>query len=199
MLPPDILASLVGFTAVNSITPGPNNIMLTASGVNFGFRRTVPHVLGVMAGFALLVVSVGFGLGAVFAALPSLQIVLKILGGVYLLWLAWKTGNAGEIHSAGMKPEPMTIWEAIAFQAVNPKAWFMAISAMSIYVRPGHIIADVALVSAILMSFNVVSANIWAGFGTALRPVLQEPHRVRIFNIVMGLALAASIIPMVFA
>jgi threonine/homoserine/homoserine lactone efflux protein len=196
MLPTTMFVPLMTYTVVNSFTPGPNNIMLMASGVNFGFRRTLPHILGVIVGFALLVSAVGFGLGTLFSKFPQFQIALKVVGVTYLLWLAWKTANAGHIHSGDAEPTPLTMFEAIAFQAVNPKAWFMAVSAMSLYVRPGHLLGDVGSVTAVLVALNVLSANTCAAFGTALREALQNPVRVRIFNIVMALALAASILPM---
>ncbi len=196
MLPSNMLVTLVTLTFVNSFTPGPNNIMLTASGVNFGFRRTIPHIGGVIIGFAVLVLSVGFGLGALFIAVPQLQLVLKIVGVAYLLWLAWKTANAGKIHSGDAEPTPLTTGQAILFQAVNPKAWLMAVSAMSVYVRPGHVFSDVPEVAAVLCAVNILSSTTWTGFGTALRETLQNPARVRIFNIAMALALAACILPM---
>ena len=195
VLSSDILLSLTGYTIVNSFTPGPNNIMLAASGVNFGFKRTVPHILGVNFGFALLVIGVGVGLGTLFSQVPQLQLVLKVLGTAYLLWLAWRTARAGEIHAGGAEPQPLTIAEAMAFQAVNPKAWYMAVSAMSLYVRPEHIAVDVATVTGCLIGFNIAGANTWAGFGSALREVLKDPVRIKVFNIVMALALVAAIIP----
>src|SRR5215204_1381583 len=150
MLPLDTALALVSFAFATSITPGPNNIMLTASGVSFGFVRTIPHMLGIGAGFMALLVAVGLGIGigAIFAAVPQLQTVLKVVGAGYMLWLAWKVDNGGAPgEAADPRSRPMSFWEAAAFQWVNPKAWVMAISAMAVYVRPDHTLADIIIVT----------------------------------------------------
>jgi threonine/homoserine/homoserine lactone efflux protein len=131
MLPLDTALALVSFAFVAAMTPGPNNIMLTASGVTFGFTRTIPHMLGICAGFVALVLAVGLGVGAAFTALPEAKTVLKIIGAAYMLWLAWKVATAGPSDADGGRAAPMTFWQAVAFQWVNPKAWVMAVSAMA--------------------------------------------------------------------
>jgi threonine/homoserine/homoserine lactone efflux protein len=198
MLPLDTALALVSFAFATSITPGPNNIMLTASGVNFGFARTIPHMLGIGAGFMALLVAVGLGVGAIFAAAPQLQTVLKLVGAAYILWLAWRVATAGKVgDAAGQRARPMTFCEAAAFQWVNPKAWVMAIGAMSVYVRPDHAAADISFVTLIFGLVNVPSVGTWAAFGHALRNALRDPAKVRIFNIAMALLLVASILPIV--
>ncbi len=198
MLPLETLLALVSFAFVTSITPGPNNIMLTASGVNFGFIRTVPHMLGIGAGFIALLLAVGAGLGSAFAAFPVLQTVLKVAGAAYMLWLAWKIAHAGEVDATtNAAARPMTFLEAALFQWVNPKAWVMALSAMAIYVRPAHAVADVIAVALVFGFVNVPSVGTWAGFGHLLREWLRDPARVRVFNIAMAVLLVASIVPMV--
>ncbi len=129
--------ALLVYAFVTSVTPGPNNFMLLASGVNFGFVRTIPHMLGIGIGFLVLLLAVGFGLGAVLTAFPALHTGLKIAGGVYLLYLAWKIAMSRSLASKGeAKARPMSFIEAAAFQWVNPKAWVMAITAMAVYTNP---------------------------------------------------------------
>lgn len=196
---PDIFAALLAFAFVTSITPGPNNLMLMASGVNFGFRRTIPHMLGIGAGFLSLLLGVGFGLGAVLAAWPPLHAGLKLAGGAYLLYLAWRIAMARSMGSAdggGEEARPMTFLEAAAFQWVNPKAWVMAVTAMAVYTNPQAPFLSVVLVSVAFALVNVPCVSTWAGFGVALRGFLADPARLKWFNVVMGLLLVASLWPM---
>jgi threonine/homoserine/homoserine lactone efflux protein len=198
MLPLDTALALVSFAFVTSITPGPNNIMLTASGVNFGFTRTIPHMLGIAAGFMALLLAVGFGLGAVFTLFPPLKAALKVAGAIYMLWLAWKIAHSGSGGDGGQPPgRPLTLWEAAAFQWVNPKAVVMALGAMAIYVRPDHLIGDVLLVTLVFGLVNLPSVSTWAAFGHVLRNALGDPAKLRFFNIAMALLLVLSILPMV--
>lgn len=198
MLPPETILALVSFAFATSITPGPNNLMLTASGVNFGFRRTIPHMLGIGAGFVALLLAVGAGLGSLFTAFPPLQVALKIAGAVYMLFLAWKIFRAAGIDGgSAADSRPMTFMEAALFQWVNPKAWVMALSAMAIYVRPAHVVGDVIAVALIFGLVNVPSVSSWAGFGHLLREWLRDPARVRLFNAIMAVLLVVSIVPMV--
>lgn len=192
----DLFAALVGFAFVSSVTPGPNNMMLLASGVNFGFRRTVPHMLGIGFGFASLLLGVGFGLGALLAAFPALHLALKIAGGAYLLYLAWRIAASRTLAEAGSASRPMSFTEAAAFQWVNPKAWVMAVTAMAIYTSPEAPVLSVLLVAAAFALVNLPSVSVWAGFGTALRGWLSDPARLRWFNLAMGLLLAATLVPM---
>jgi len=133
----DTFLALLVYAFVTSVTPGPNNFMLLASGVNFGFTRTLPHMCGIGFGFFTLLLGVGFGLGALLTAFPQLHLALKIAGGVYLLYLAWKIASSRSMGKAGdAKARPMTFVEASLFQWVNPKAWVMAITAMAVYADP---------------------------------------------------------------
>ncbi len=193
----DVFAALVAFAFVTSITPGPNNFMLMASGVNFGFRRTIPHMLGIGAGFLSLLLGVGFGLGAVLTAYPALHVGLKVAGGAYLLYLAWRIGmsrSLGENGEAGAKP--MSFLAAAAFQWVNPKAWVMAVTAMAVYTNPQAPFLSVVLVAVAFALVNLPSVSTWAGFGVALRGFLADPARLKWFNIAMGVTLAATLWPM---
>ncbi|TPI10062.1 LysE family translocator [Mesorhizobium sp. B4-1-3] len=193
----DTFLALLVYAFVTSITPGPNNLMLLASGVNFGIARTVPHMLGISIGFLILLLAVGFGLGAVLTALPVLHTALKIAGAAYLLYLAWKIAMSRSI-SDGKRAEgrPMRFIDAAAFQWVNPKAWVMAITAMAVYTNADHPFVSVALISIAFTIVNLPSVSVWAGFGTALRGFLSDPTRLKWFNITMGVLLAATLWPM---
>jgi threonine/homoserine/homoserine lactone efflux protein len=197
MLPLDTALALVSFAFVAAMTPGPNNIMLTASGVNFGFARTIPHMTGICAGFVALVLAVGLGVGAAFTAFPDAKTILKVIGAAYMLWLAWKVATAGPSDAEEGGGAPMTFWQAAAFQWVNPKAWVMAVSAMAVYVRPLHAAADVAAVTLAFGLVTVPAVVTWAAFGHVLRRALRDPAKVRVFNVVMALLLVASVVPMV--
>ncbi|TIN25392.1 LysE family translocator [Mesorhizobium sp.] len=193
----DAFLALLVYAFVTSITPGPNNFMLLASGVNFGFAKTIPHMLGISIGFLVLLLAVGFGLGAVLIAFPVLDTALKIAGGVYLLYLAWKIAMSRSLSSKGeAKARPMRFIDAAAFQWVNPKAWVMAITAMAVYAVPEHPFLSVALVSIAFTVVNLPSVSVWAGFGTALRGFLSDPVRLKWFNIAMGALLAVTLWPM---
>jgi threonine/homoserine/homoserine lactone efflux protein len=189
--------ALLVYAFVTSITPGPNNFMLLASGVNFGFVRTIPHMLGIGMGFLSLLLGVGFGLGAVLTAFPALHTVLKIAGGAYLLYLAWKIAMSRSMGKSGeAKARPMTFFEASAFQWVNPKAWVMAITAMAVYTNPAAPFLSVLLISVAFALVNLPSVSSWAGFGMALRGFLSDPVRLKWFNIAMGVLLAVTLWPM---
>jgi threonine/homoserine/homoserine lactone efflux protein len=129
----DLLVALIGFAFVTSVTPGPNNLMLLASGVNFGFRRTMPHMLGVGFGFMFMILVLGLGLSAVFVAYPVAHDALRVVGGAYMLWLAWKIANAGAVGDGTSSGTPLTFLQAALFQWVNPKAWVMGIAAIASY------------------------------------------------------------------
>lgn len=192
----DTLLALILFAFATSITPGPNNMMLFASGVNFGFRRTVPHMLGIGAGFLSLLIGVGMGLGAVLHAYPPAFIALKVAGGLYLLWIAWKIGTSRSMGEGEAKARPMTFLGAAAFQWVNPKAWVMAVTAMAVYPNPEQYALTVAIVALVFAAVNVPSVSTWAGFGSALREWLSVPVRLKWFNITMAVLLVLSLWPM---
>ena len=194
----EVFLALLGYAFVTSITPGPNNLMLLASGVNFGFIRTIPHMLGVGIGFFVMLLAVGFGLGAVFTAFPALHLVLKVLGSAYLLYLAWRIATTRSLAKEGKAGAvPMTFLEAAAFQWVNPKAWVMALSAMAIYTNPDRPFLSIWIVAAAFALVNLPSVSSWACFGTALRGFLSDPVRLKWFNIAMGVLLVLTLWPMV--
>jgi threonine/homoserine/homoserine lactone efflux protein len=193
----DLLLGFALFALVTSITPGPNNTMLLASGVNFGFNRTIPHMLGITCGFFVLVVAVGFGLGAVFQTYPLLYSVLRYVGAAYLLYLAWKIAHSGSVsESEKGESKPISYLGAAAFQWVNPKAWIMAIGAISTYTPMQGYFTNVIVIAAVFALINLPSVSVWAGCGTLLRNVLKDRRWLRLFNWGMALLLVASLYPL---
>ncbi|MCF3640563.1 LysE family translocator [Rhizobium sp. TRM95111] len=192
----EIFLALVVFAFTTSITPGPNNMMLFASGVNFGFVRTIPHMCGIGVGFLTLLLGVGFGLGALLETVPALYTTLKIAGGLYLLWIAFKIATSRSLDEGKAGARPMTFLEAAAFQWVNPKAWIMAVSAMATYTDAANYAVSVLIVGTAFALVNFPSVSTWAGFGSALRQWLSDPVRLRWFNVTMALLLVASLWPM---
>lgn len=190
----DLLIALLGFAFVTSVTPGPNNMMLLASGVNFGLRRTIPHMLGISFGHALMVVLVGMGVAGVFRAFPLSLSVLKLLSVAYMLWLAWKIARSGAPGEGRTPTGPMTFLQAAAFQWVNPKAWAMALGAVTAYVATPSLGAYL-WVAGVFAAVNLPSVTLWAAAGQALRRALQAPGRLRLFNGIMAGLLVLSLWP----
>lgn len=195
-MPIETLIALFLFALTSSATPGPNNMMLLASGVNFGFRRTVPHILGIELGFGTLILAVGLGLGAIFSAEPRLYLLLKVFGGAYLLWIAWHIATSRGFGEADSDARPLSFWQAVLFQFVNPKAWVMSAGAVAAYQRPESFVHDSVLIVTAFMSVGIFCTASWAGFGTALKGWLAEPRRLKWFNITMALLLVLSLWPM---
>jgi threonine/homoserine/homoserine lactone efflux protein len=195
LLSSGLLGPLALFALVSSITPGPNNIMLASSGLSFGFRRTLPHLLGVNLGFTLMILLVGAGLGAVFHSVPGLYAVLKYAGAAYLLYLAWKTANAGRLREGNTRAKPFTFLQAAAFQWVNPKAWVMAVGVAATYIPSSGFFMNLVVGALVCGLINLPSIGVWVAFGTALRSVLRQPGAVRAFNLVMAALLVASLYP----
>lgn len=194
----DLLIALLAFAFVASITPGPNNLMLMASGANFGFRRTVPHMLGVAGGFVVMVVLVGLGLMQVFQAYPVSYTVLMVLSVLYLVFLAWKIATAAPPAQFDEAGTPFTFLQAALFQWVNPKAWAMALTAISVY-SPSREFGAIVLVAMIFGLVNLPSVSTWTLLGEQMQRVLTNPQRLRLFNVTMALLLLASLYPVVFA
>ena len=193
----DLLLGFALFALVTSITPGPHNTILLASGVNFGFNRTIPHMLGITCGFFVLVVAVGFGLGAVFQSYPILYTVLRYVGAAYLLYLAWKIAHSGPVgDNVQGDAKPISYLGAAAFQWVNPKAWIMAIGAISTYTPMQGYFTNVVVIAAVFAIINLPSVGVWAACGTLLRNVLKEPRWLRVFNWGMAALLVISLYPL---
>ena len=191
----EILLGLTVFALVSSLTPGPNNLMLMASGANFGFRRSIPHMLGVSLGFTLMVLLVGIGLVQVFEAFPVSYSLLKVVSLAYLLYLAWKIATAAPASSGADKTgTPMTFIQAALFQWVNPKAWTMALTAVSVY-SPSHSLTAVAFVAGVFGAINFPCIGVWTTMGQQLQRILTNPMRLRAFNVSMALLLVGSLYP----
>lgn len=194
----ETLLALATFAFVASATPGPNNMMLLASGVNFGFRRTIPHMVGIAVGFGVLVFCVGMGLGALLQQFPVLDLALKVAGGSYLLYLAVRIALSRSLSTAkSSEARPMSLIGAALFQWVNPKAWMMAVSAIAIYSDKEDPFVSVLFVALVFVVINFPSVSLWAGFGTVLQGFLAHPARLKWFNITTGILLALCIVPMV--
>ena len=193
----ETLPALVLFALVTSVTPGPNNLMLMASGANFGFRRTVPHMLGVSLGFAMMTFLVGAGLTGLFQTHPVATTALEVVSVAYMLWLAWKIAHAAAPKDRQAGGTPMTFLQAAAFQWVNPKAWAMALSAVTLY-APDRSLWTVALVAAIFGAVNLPSVSLWTLTGQQLRRVLTNPRRLTIFNWTMAGLLVLSLVPVLW-
>jgi threonine/homoserine/homoserine lactone efflux protein len=192
------LAAFAVFAFVASITPGPNNLMLLASGMNFGFRASVPHMLGINLGFLIMLLAVGFGLGELFVRYPALYSILKWLGAAYLLWLAWRIANAGPAQSEDgpVTGRPLGFPGAALFQWVNPKAWAMAVTAFSAYVPTSVSWRWELLVAGLFALINAPCITVWTLFGATLKRWLREPRAARIFNWTMAALLLVSLVPM---
>ena len=191
---PNLFIGLISFAFVTSITPGPNNLMLIASGANFGLRRSLPHMLGISLGHALMVVLVGLGLAGLFDLYPAAKTALKFAAVVYMLWLAWKTAHAAAPAERTATARPLTFLQAAAFQWVNPKAWAMALGAISAYAQgPG--LAPVVLVAVIFPCVNFPSIAVWAKAGEQMRHFLTNPNRLKVFNWTMAALLVLSLWP----
>ncbi len=193
----DLFLGLVVFAAIAAFTPGPNNTMLMASGINFGFRRTLPLILGVMVGFPFMIGCIGLGLGKIFDIYPIIYTTLKYVGAGYMLWLAWKIATE-EPAGEGNKDvgNPIGFFQACALQWVNPKAWVMAVTSLSAYTVSTQYYSGVLAVVATAMLMGIGSATTWAMFGVGLKHILNDARYFRIINVALGLALVASLVPM---
>ena len=190
----EILSALCLFAFVSSVTPGPNNLMLMASGANFGFKKTIPHMLGIGIGFTVMIVLVGLGLIQIFDLYPIAHTILKIASTLYLLFLAWKIANAAAPESQSKSGTPMTFLQAAAFQWVNPKAWTMALTAISLY-APGQTLISILWVALIFGIINLPCVSSWTVLGQQMRRFLTNPRRLRAFNWTMAASLVASLYP----
>jgi threonine/homoserine/homoserine lactone efflux protein len=194
----DVLYALILFCFVTGVTPGPNNMMLMSSGVNFGFRRTLPHLLGVVLGFSLMVVLIGSGLDAIVTRFPRLLPTMRWGGAVYMLWLAWRIANSGPVQQGEVQGRPLGFFGAAAFQWINPKAWAIAVSALTAYSVSDDYAVSVVAVAFGYLAVGMPSSGAWVLFGAAMRKALSDPRRVRPFNLTMAALLVASIVPVVF-
>lgn len=196
-MPIDLFFGLAVFAAVTCFTPGPNNTMLMASGINFGVRRTAPHVLGVTLGFAFMVLAVGLGIGQALVASPLIYKALKAVAVAYLLWLAWGIATSGGVPEGEAGARPLSFLEACAFQWVNPKGWIMAVGATTSYAVAGSQLASAAMIAGVFLVIGLASSASWAVFGSGLRLMLDRPGLVRAMNVALAVLLVASLYPVV--
>jgi threonine/homoserine/homoserine lactone efflux protein len=186
------------YSLVMSITPGPNNVMLTAAGANFGFRRTIPHLLGISLGVAVELLAVCAGLGALFMRWPYFQSVLSWVGAAYLIYMGWKILKSSGVSASATGPEPITFWQAALFQFLNPKAWVMTLTAAALFLpAEWGVIRGSAYVVCMMVLINLPSVAVWALFGSSMRRFLEQPSRRAMFNGVMALALVGTAVMMV--
>ncbi|ADP10571.1 putative RhtB family transporter [Erwinia sp. Ejp617] len=192
-----LFLSMLGFLWVAAITPGPNNMLLTASGANFGFFRSLSLLIGIMIGMQVMLLMVAFGVGGLILLYPSLHLFLKVAGSVYLLWLAWKIGSA-EYEKLDTDKTPaarMPFWQGGLLQLINPKAWLMALGAVASFSLAGEAFrASVVAISIGMALVNVLSGLIWLGFGTLIGRILRSRRAWTLFNVFMGLLTAACVL-----
>jgi len=191
-----LLGPLILFAAVMARTPGPNVIMVTASAANFGFTRTIPQVIGITIGFFLLFMTAGLGLAGVVHAEPRIQTALKYVGGVYLLYLAWRIATAESAENGSARARPISALQAMLLQWVNPKAWVFALGALATYTTAtGDMIWETLLIAVICTVWCAISAAVWSGFGAAIGGWLASPRARRMFNWTMAGLLVLSLVP----
>ncbi|MBN7787399.1 LysE family translocator [Ponticoccus gilvus] len=191
----DLFLALALFCFVTVASPGPNNLMLMASGANFGFRRTLPHLAGVVWGLPVMILPVGLGVMQVFTLWPWTQDVLSILCLAYLLWLAWKIAHAAPPARAEATARPLSLWQAAGFQWVNPKAWTMALGAITLYAAARDL-PSILWVAGTYAGIGTLTCSAWVLMGTGIRRLLARPERLRWFNRAMAVLLVASVLPM---
>ena len=189
------LISFGAFAMVAAFTPGPNNVMLAASGANFGFRRTLPHIFGILIGFCSLVVAAGLGLATLFTMMPWLYDLLKVISVLFLLYLAWKIGSAGQAKTKH-KDRPLSFAQAASFQLVNPKAITVIISSVTAYTsKAENVGTEVIILLVVFATVTICATCTWAIFGTGIANLLTSQNRLRRFNITMALLLVISLLP----
>lgn len=193
----DLVIGLVGFALVSAFSPGPNNLMLLSSGMNFGWRKSIPHILGIAIGFPVMIFCVGLGITQIFETYPASLVVMKVLSAVYLLYLAYKIASTRQVNvdSEIKNTRPLTFIQAAAFQWVNPKAWAMALTAISAYTIANNVLFSVLIVIFVFLAVGMMSANTWTIIGLKLRIFLSNPKAFRAFNIGCALILMATLYP----
>ena len=192
----EALLPIALFVFSTSITPGPNNLMIMSSGLNYGVGRSVPHLLGICIGFPAMIIAIGLGMGALFSQFPLLHEIIRWVGITYLLYLAWVIARTREVGTAGTQ-KPFTFFQAVAFQWVNPKGWIMAVGALAAFTTPnGAMLLEAGRIAIAFILIGGPCILVWLMFGVGLKQLLTEPQHLRTFNITMGLMLAASVIPM---
>ena len=194
----DLLLTVLFFAFSTTITPGPNNVMIMSSGVNYGVKASVPHWLGICLGFPLMVLLVGLGFGIVFERYPHLHQLIKVLGVAYLVWLAWRIASAEPKAIEQGKSKPFSFLQAALFQWVNGKAWVMASGAVAAFTSVGGVYwQEVSIITLAFLLVAFPCVGVWLVFGAALRKILTKAMFQRVFNITMAIILVLSVVPVV--
>ncbi len=199
--PVAMLLSIATFTLSTVLTPGPNNIMLLSSGLTFGYKQTIPHILGIVFGFPFMVILVGLGMGVLFEQFPFIFTALKVVGILYLFWMAYKiaTNKSGYEVDEDLQSKPFTFIQSAAFQWVNPKAWIMAITSISVFVTSSEgSLSQVLTIALIYLLSGVISTSSWALGGVILKRFIKDESSVHKFNITMAILLVVSVLPFIF-
>ncbi len=187
---------LLQILVVGCITPGPNNALLSASGMNFGYRRSVPHMLGVIFGHAFMEFGVALGAGAIYTQFPSFRVVLQIVAILLLLWLAFKIATAPveKLASADAEQKPWTFWQAFIFQWINPKAWLIAIAVSGQFAGGETPLLNAFYIFIATAIAGVVSTQTWTIFGVGMARLLNTPMKRRIFNFILAALILVSVV-----
>ncbi len=194
----ELILAIALFAFSSGITPGPNNIMLMTSGVNFGVKRSIPHLMGISLGFPTMILAIGLGLSALFQTYPVIHQIIKVVGIAYLLYLSWLIANSSSKMEGKTIAKPFSFIQAAAFQWVNPKGWIMAVGAIATFTSVQQdLTAQVITIATVFLCIAFPCALIWLGFGVVLKRLLKNPRQQKIFNISMAVLLVASIIPMI--
>ena len=191
------LIAVITFAMVTAFTPGPNNLMLAASGANFGFQRTLPHIAGITFGFSSVFVAAGFGLASIFATFPEFYIILKVLSVLFLVYLAWRIGNAG--RSKGQERDrPLSFIQAAFFQVINPKGVSVIISTLSAYTSDAESLpSEIGVLVTVFVMMTICATTSWCLFGTAITKIVNIRRKLRLFNVSMAILLVLSIVPII--
>lgn len=193
-----VVISAAVFGLVTSVTPGPNNTYLLASAMNYGLRRSIPYIFGILAGLTVIVLSVIFGLGLVFTTFPVAYQILKWVGFAYICWMAFGVATSGTKTAQAKTTEHVGFWKALGFQFVNPKAWIVSTSFVSTFVPPGQALFVEIVLALILVVTTFPGAFVWATMGQLLSTWLKEPRTRQVFNVVAATLLVLSMVPVLF-
>jgi threonine/homoserine/homoserine lactone efflux protein len=188
--------SIFIFAISSTVTPGPNNIMIMTSGLNYGVKKSIPHLLGICFGFPVMVIVIGFGFSIVFERYPLFNEIIKVLGIVYLLYLAWLIASSSPVSLEGRKSKPLSFTQAALFQWVNPKAWVVATGAVSAYTSvSSDIFTQVIFIALAFLIVAIPSLGTWLIFGVGIKKYLKSPKHQKVFNLSMALLLIVSVLP----
>lgn len=194
-----ILASFITFAFVACMTPGPNNLMLLSSGLTFGYKKTLPHILGIALGYPIMFLIIGLGLGKIFEQYPIMLEVLKYIGMSYLLWMAWHIANTkGTLNQNNSNDKPFTFLQAVLFQWVNPKAWIMSVTSLATFLSTTHdAFTQIILMTLITILIGIITTHSWSLGGVFLKKIITNENNILLFNRSVAVILVCSIIPFI--